>query len=189
MVRKVAKKAQMFKRDLIVTEAIPSKLRGSIESKRLPVRVIGITKHSHTLMSRFGRIKGGFQAGQFNTIQSNTLGLDIPHAWSESGPKILLTQAFQLFNGSRHYCVNLEAGRDIAADQAKADKAVVAALNTVAKWVAKPPPPAARAPLGPAQELASASPTPGPSPAPAPGSPTLEVAALPVRRPARQSTK
>jgi len=44
-------------------------------------------------MSRFGRIKGGFQAGQLNTVKSNTLGLDIPHAWPESGPKILLTQA------------------------------------------------------------------------------------------------
>jgi hypothetical protein len=44
-------------------------------------------------MSRFSRIKGGFQAGQLNTVKSNTLGLDIPHAWPKSGPKILLTQA------------------------------------------------------------------------------------------------
>jgi hypothetical protein len=75
----------------VVTVAIPSKLRKSTKPKRLPVWIIGIAKHSHILMSRFGRIKGGFQAGQLNTVQSNTLGLDIPHAWPESGPKILLT--------------------------------------------------------------------------------------------------
>ena len=75
----------------MVTVAIPSKLRKSTKPKRLLVWIIGIAKHSHILMSRFGRIKGGFQAGQLNTVQSNTLGLDIPHAWPESGPKILLT--------------------------------------------------------------------------------------------------
>jgi hypothetical protein len=182
MVRRVAKKAQIFERDCIVTVAIPSKLRRSTEPKRLLVRIIGITKHSHTLMSRFGRIKGGFQAGQLNTVKSNTLGLDIPHAWPESGPKILLTQAVQLFNGRGTIASIQKAGRDIAADQEKADKAVVAALNTVAKWVAKLPLPAAPA--------ASASPTPGPAPAsPTPASPTPEVQALPARRPARHGTK
>jgi hypothetical protein len=53
------------------------------------------------------------------------------------------------------------------------DKAVVAALNTVAKWVAKllPPAAAAAAASGLVQEPASASSTPGPAPAPAPASP------------------
>jgi hypothetical protein len=60
MVRKAAKNARIFKRDWIVTVAIPSKLRRSTKPKRLLVWIIGITKHSHTLMSRFGRIKGGF---------------------------------------------------------------------------------------------------------------------------------
>ena len=60
MVQRVAKKAQIFERDCIVTVAIPSKLRRSTRPKRLPVWIIGITNHSHTLMSRFGRIKGGF---------------------------------------------------------------------------------------------------------------------------------
>jgi len=59
---------------------------------------------------------------------------------------------------------------------------VVAALNTVAKWVAKLPLPAAPA--------ASASPTPGPALAsPTSASPTAEVQALPARRPARHGTK
>ena len=177
MVQRVAKKAQIFERDCIVTVAIPSKLWRSTKPKRLLVWIIGITKHSHTLMSRFGRIKGGFQAGQLNTVKSNTLGLDNPHAWPESGPKILLTQAVQLFNGRGTIASIQKAGRDIAADQEKADKAVVAALNTVAKWVAKLP--------LPATPTASASPTPGPTPA----SPTPEVQALPAWRPARHSTK
>jgi hypothetical protein len=178
MVKKATKKAQIFKRDWVVTVAIPSKLRKSTEPKRLPVRIIGIAKHSHTLMSRFGRIKGGFQAGQLNTVQSNTLGLDIPHAWPESGPKILLTQAVQLFNGRGTIASIQKPGRDIDADQAKADKAVVAALNTVAKWVAKLPP-AALEPV----------PASSPTPRPALASPTPEVEVLPRRRPARQGTK
>jgi hypothetical protein len=66
-----------------------------------------------------------------------------------------------------------KAGHDIAVGQAKASKSVVAALNTIAKWVAKLPPPAAPA--------APAAPTPGPAPA----SPTPEVQALLARRPAR----
>jgi hypothetical protein len=64
-----------------------------------------------------------------------------------------------LFNGRSTIASIQKAGRDIAADQEKADKAVVAALNTVAKWVAKLPLLAAPA--------ASAS-------------PTLEVQALPA---------
>ena len=76
-----------------------------------------------------------------------------------------------MFNSRGTIASIQKAGRDIAADQAKSSKAVVAALNTVAKWVAKLPPPAA--------------PTPGPAPA----SPTPEVQALPARRPARQGTK
>jgi hypothetical protein len=133
MVQQVAKKAQIFERDCIVTVAIPAKLQRSTEPKCLPVRIIGITKHSYILMSRFGRIKGGFQAGQLNTVKSNILGLDILYTWPESGPKILLTQAVQLFNSRGTIASIQKAGRDIAADQEKADKAVVAVLNTVAK--------------------------------------------------------
>jgi hypothetical protein len=99
----------------------------------LPVRIIGITKQSFTLMSRFGRIKGGFQAGQLNLVQSDTLGLDIPHAWPHNGPKIMLTQAVQWFNSRGTVALVQKPGRDIIADQAKANKAVAAALNTVAK--------------------------------------------------------
>ena len=88
-----------------------------------------------------------------------------------------------MFNSRGTIASIQKAGRDIAEDQAKANKAVVAALNTVTKWVAKLPPPAAPA--------ASASPTPSPAPALAPalGSQPPEVEALPARRPARQSTK
>ena len=60
MVKKATKKAQIFKRGWVVTVAIPSKLGRSTKPKRLLVWIIGIAKHSHTLMSRFGRIKGGF---------------------------------------------------------------------------------------------------------------------------------
>jgi hypothetical protein len=98
MVNKTAKKAQVFKEGWIVTVAIPSKLRRSIKPKRLPVRILNINNHSHMLMSRFGRIKGAFQPGELNTVESDTLGLDIPMSWPENGPKILLTQAVQLFN-------------------------------------------------------------------------------------------
>ena len=73
-------------------------------------------------------------------------------------------------------------GRDIEADQAKANKLVLEALETVAKWVAK-------LPLAPLE-------TPAPRAAPAslvpelgPASPTPEVEALPPRRGPRQGTK
>jgi hypothetical protein len=91
MVRKTSKKAQIFKEGWIVTVAIPLKLRRSVEPKRLLVWILSINNHSHMLMSRFGRIKGAFQPRQLNTVESNTLGLDIPIGWPENGPKILLT--------------------------------------------------------------------------------------------------
>jgi hypothetical protein len=99
MVKKGAKKSQVFKEGWVVTLAIPSKMRRTTEPKRLPVRILSINKHAYTLMSRFGRIKGAFQAGQLNTVESKTLGLDIAIRWPDTGPKILLTQAVQLFNG------------------------------------------------------------------------------------------
>jgi hypothetical protein len=139
MAKKGAKNAQVFKEGWIVTLAIPAKMRQSTEPKRLPVRILGINRNTHTLMSRFGRIKGGFQSGQLNKVESETLGLDIPLGWPETGPKILLTQAVQLFNSRGTIASIQKAGRDIEADQAKANKAVVAALDTVAKWVAKLP--------------------------------------------------
>ena len=63
IVKKASKKAQVFKEGWIVTVAIPSKLQQSVEPKRLLVRILGINQHSHTLISRFERIKGAFQAG------------------------------------------------------------------------------------------------------------------------------
>jgi hypothetical protein len=104
-------------------------------------------------------------------VQSDTLGLDIPLAWLENGPKITLPQAVQLFNSRGSITSIQKLGRDVEADRVKADKAVVTALETVAKWVAKLLPPAS------------------PTPRPAPPSPTPEVEALPARRPARDSTK
>jgi hypothetical protein len=65
----------------------------STEPKRLPVWILTVTRGSHTSMSRFRRLKGGFQTGQLNTVEPNTLGLDIPLAWPKGAPKILLTQA------------------------------------------------------------------------------------------------
>jgi hypothetical protein len=99
-------------------------------------------------MSRFGRFKGAFQVGQLNTVKSKTLGLDIATCWLDAGPKILLTQVVQLFNGRGTLGSIQKAGCDIAADQAKANKYVVEALDSVAKWVAKlpPAPPATLAP-------------------------------------------
>ena len=140
MAKKGAKNAQVFKEGWIVTLAIPAKMRRSTEPKRLPVWILGINRNTHTLMSRFGRIKGGFQSGQLNTVESETLGLDIPLGWPETGPKILLTQAVQLFNGRGTIASIQKASRDIEANQEKANKAVVTALDTVAKWVAKLPP-------------------------------------------------
>jgi hypothetical protein len=182
MVKKGAKKARVFKEGSVVTLAIPSKMRRTTEPKRLPVRILSINKHSYTLMSRFGRLKGAFQAGQLNAVESKTLGLDIAVRWPATGPKILLTQAVQLFNGRGTLASIQKAGRDIVADQAKADKLVVEALDSVAKWVAK-------LPLAPLE-------TPAPRAAPAslvpelgPASPTPEVEALPPRRGPRQGTK
>jgi hypothetical protein len=65
---------------------------------------------------------------------------------------------------------------------------VVAALNTVAKWVAKLPALAALEPASASPTLrpAPASPTPA---SPTPASPTPEIQALPARRPTWQGTK
>jgi hypothetical protein len=79
-----------------------------------------------------------------------------------------------LFNGRSTIASIQKPGRDIDANQAKADKAVVAALSTVAQWVAN---------------LPLAAPESPPTPRPAPASPTPEVEVLPRRRPARQGTK
>jgi hypothetical protein len=84
-------------------------------------------------MSRFGRLKGAFQSGQLNTVESKTLRLDIAKRWPDLGPKILLTQAVQLSNSRGTLASIQKAGRDIEADQAKANKHMVEALQTVAK--------------------------------------------------------
>jgi hypothetical protein len=116
-----------------------------------------------------------------HAVKYKTHGLDIATRWPDAGTKILLTQAVQFFNGRGALGSIRKAGRHIAADQAKADKHVVKALDSVAKWVAKlpPAPPATLAPrVAPASlvpELAPASPTP-------------EVEALPPRRGPRQGT-
>jgi hypothetical protein len=60
MVKKTTKKAQIFKESSVVTLAIPAKLRRSTKPKRLPVRILIITRGSFTLISRFRRLKGGF---------------------------------------------------------------------------------------------------------------------------------
>ena len=100
---------------------------------------MNINKQSHTLICRFGRIKGGFQAGQLNTVDSTTLGLNIPIGWPDAGPKILHTQAVQLFNSRGTVASIQKKGRDVQANQVKANKAVIEALNTVVLWVAKLP--------------------------------------------------
>jgi hypothetical protein len=53
MVKKGAKKAQVFKQGWVVTLAIPRGLRLFIKLKRLPVRIVSINKQSYTLISRF----------------------------------------------------------------------------------------------------------------------------------------
>jgi hypothetical protein len=115
-VKKTTKKAQVFKEGSIVTLAIPKKMQRSTEPIRLPVRILEINKHSHMLISRFGRIKGAFQPGQLNSVESNTLRLDIPTCWPEAGPKILLTQAVQLFNSRGTIASTQKAGCDIKAN-------------------------------------------------------------------------
>jgi hypothetical protein len=60
MVKKGAKKAQIFKEGWVATLAIPLKMRQTTELKRLLVWILSINKHAYTLMSRFGRIKGAF---------------------------------------------------------------------------------------------------------------------------------
>jgi hypothetical protein len=51
--------------------------------------------------------------------------------WPDSGPKISLTQAVQLFNGRGTLASIQKAGRDIEADQAKANEHVVEALASI----------------------------------------------------------
>lgn len=80
MIKKGTKNAQVFKEGWIATLAILAKLRRATEPKRLPVRTLGINKTTHTLISRFRLLKGGFQTGQLNTTELETLELDILHA-------------------------------------------------------------------------------------------------------------
>jgi hypothetical protein len=63
-----------------------------------------------------------------HAVKYKTHGLDIAMRWPDAGPKILLTQAVQLFNGRGNLGSIRKAGRHIAADQAMADKHVVEAL-------------------------------------------------------------
>ncbi len=57
--------------------------------------------------------------------------LIIVKRWPDSGSKISLTQIIQLFNG-RGILVSIQkTGRDIEADQAKANKHVVKALALI----------------------------------------------------------
>jgi hypothetical protein len=79
----------------------------------------------------------------------------------------------QWFNSRGTVASVQKPGCDIIADQAKADKAVVTALSTVAEWVAQLPGPAP-AVLEP--ELSPLSPSP-------------EVEVLPAWRPTKQGTK
>jgi hypothetical protein len=88
----------------------------------------------------------------------------------------MFTQAVQWFNGRGTVALVQKPGRDIIANQAKADKAVVAALKTVAEWVAKL---LSLAVPVPELELELEF---------SPPSPNLEVEVLPARRPA-QGTK
>jgi hypothetical protein len=159
IVKKRAKKAQVFKQGWVVILAILKKLQLSIKPKYLPVQIVSINKQLYILISRFGYIKGTFQAGQLNSVESNILGLDIAIDWPDTGPKILLTQAVQLFNNCSTLVSVQKANCNIQADQAKANKYIVEALNFVVFWVAKlqAPEPAPGPILGLAPEPASVS--------------------------------
>ena len=122
------------------------------------------------LISKFRHIRGAVQPAQLNVVKSNTLGLDIPIDQPKNGPKILLTQAVQLFNNCGSITSIQKANRDIEADKVKANKAVAKALESVAKWVAK------LLPVLPNPDLAPASLSP-------------EAEQFPRRLPARQGTK
>jgi hypothetical protein len=87
----------------------------------------------------------------------------------------MFTQAVQWFNSRGTVTSVQKPGRDIIADQAKADKAVVTALSTVAKSVAQLPGPSP-AVLEPESELSPLLPSP-------------EVDALSARRLTKQGTK
>jgi len=87
-------------------------------------------------MSRFERVKGDFQSRQLSTVESETLSLDILHGWPEIGPKYSLRGPYSYSIVTPLYYPS-KAGQDIEADYAKANKAVVTALDTIAKWVAK----------------------------------------------------
>jgi hypothetical protein len=167
MVQKSKKKAVLFADGTLVTLAIPSKMRLSLEPKRMLCRIIKCVRGLYTLTFKFGRIKGAWTASQLNGIQDLESGVEIPLYWPDNGPTIALTQAVQLSNYRGTVASMHKPNRDAAAQRTKALAVAAKALEVVASLA----PPGDKPANQLAQELAQeVSPEPVPEVAIALGS-------------------
>jgi hypothetical protein len=91
MIQKSNKKVVLFADGTLVTLAIPSKMRLSLELKRMLCRIIKRVRGLYTLTFKFRRIKGAWTASQLNGIQDLESGVEIPLYWLDNGPTIALT--------------------------------------------------------------------------------------------------
>jgi hypothetical protein len=70
MIKANSGRSPIFELGTIVTLKIPSKLRLSTESVRLPVRVLEYKNGQYMLQSRHGRLAGRYQGGELNTVDA-----------------------------------------------------------------------------------------------------------------------
>jgi hypothetical protein len=163
IVYKSKRKAILFADGILVTLAIPSKMRLSLEPKRMLCRIIKYIQGRYTLTFKFGRFKGTWTASQLNRIQDLESGVEIPLYWPDNGPTIALTQAVQLSNYRGTVASMHKPNRDAAAQRTKALAVAAKALEVVASLAPPRDKPANQLAQELAQEVAQeVSPEPAP---------------------------
>jgi hypothetical protein len=100
MIAKTSKKATIFTEGSLITLAIPLKLRLPTKAKRLVYWVVRRHKHSYSLSTKYGPLKGLATARQMNPVTSPDLAVlkEIRVDWPNDIVKVSLTKAVQKLN-------------------------------------------------------------------------------------------
>jgi hypothetical protein len=115
MIAKTSKKATIFIEGSLITLAIPLKLRLPTEAKRLVCQVVRRYKHSYSLSTKYGPLKGLVIAGQMNPVTSPDPAVleEIQVDWPNNTVKISLTKAVQKLNNRGTIASLQKAGRKL----------------------------------------------------------------------------